>query len=229
MPKSLRDLASRREKSNCYNLLSRRVRGKTLREYNALSLTRKPRPTILSLLLASVGLVFIYYKVKTEIQVVKSHELLPPLEPIKINITRENNFKEEINKINDLDKHLTLITFNNMTFILNLTQDLFTILVNISKENLTEPIVIQNLDNSGFTSIQDDDTINLVNEIQVIKKQKIFKLDFILDTANSTKVINLDKKAKKWRKKSSLALNYVDFTQHKLPRIRKVNYSKPST
>lgn len=194
-------MASRKEKINYYRALSRRLRCKQLREYDSLRFTRKPRPTIFTCLLVSIGLVFIYSIVPTEIEVVRSLDLMGPLEPTENYTIITEAFKEETNKT-DLKRHLTLIAFNNMTFILNLTQDFLSILKNISKQNLIEPIVIQNLDNANFTRISEE-------------------------VAKSYIAIESKKKGKKRRRKSTLALNYVSVTEPANPhRIRKVKQNK---
>lgn len=134
--------SSRKEKMYYYTLLSRRLRYKQLREYDGQRLTRKSLPIFFSCLLVSVGLVFFYYRVTTEVQVVRSHDLVTPLEPTVS--TSVKNPKESENN----DTQLTVITVNNMTFILNLTQDVISLIRNISKQNLSKPVVIQNRNNT---------------------------------------------------------------------------------
>lgn len=191
-------MASRKEKINYYRVLSRRLRCKQLKEYDSLRVTRKP--TMFSCLLVSIGLVFIYYKVTTEMEVVRSDDLMGPLEPTENNTITEA-FKEKIN-ITDLKSQLTLIAFNNMTFILNLTQDLLSILKNISKQNLIEPVVFQNLNNANFTKIPAQVAMSYIS----MKNRK---------------------KVKRRRRKSTLALNYVSVTEPANPhRIRKVKQNK---
>lgn len=138
---------SRKEKINYNSLLTRRLRYEQLKEYDGQRLTRKPRPIFFSCLLVSVGFFLFYCRVTTDVQVVRSHDILTPLEPTEVSSTVKSVDENEKN-----NTHLTLITFSNMTFILNLTQDVISLLQNISKHNLSEPIVIQNIDNTRMPS-----------------------------------------------------------------------------
>lgn len=185
-------MASRKEKTNYYALLSRRLRSKKLREYNVLNRTRKPRPIVFSFVLVSVALLFVYYKVTTEVQVVRSHDILTPLEPTEGNSTgkEEHSNKENLDNI-----QLSLINFNNMTYILNLTQDIYSVLENVSKHNYSLPLVIQKMDKKNFAKIP--------------------------EVANNY----IKNKVKKRRRKPTLALNHVNFTESPNSKnIRKVRY-----
>lgn len=186
----------RKEKINYYTALRRRLRCKQ-RAYNSLRLTRQSRPVYLSCLIVGITLIFFYYNVTTEAAIVRSDDLIGPLQ------TREENSTA------DDRNRLTLITFNNMTFVVNITQDFISLLQNISKQIFNESIVVHNLDNANFTEIPGVVANSIIEEYNRKKrKRKRRKGTLPLNYVNITDLANLHRLRKSKRYKINIASAY---------------------
>lgn len=149
----------RKENVN-FHALYHRLRAKNNRECNALRL-RTYQPKLISCLLVIVGSAWIYHVLTSEIEVVRSDDILPPLGSIKGNLTT-NDLTEDEKKRKTITQ-VTLITAKNVTFVLNLTQDIISLIENKMSVNFSE-VLNQNLTNSV-------DLANMEAKENVMKKK----------------------------------------------------------
>lgn len=124
-------MAGRTDATN-FNALYRRLRAKSHKEYNFNLLLRQFQPKFISLILLLIGFFWIYHAVTTDLVVVTSDDLIPALDTV----TTKNQTEDE--KKNPSITQITLITSNNVTFVLNVTHDIIKLLENRLSVNFSD-------------------------------------------------------------------------------------------